>query len=326
MTLKSLVLCLAVVACAASCPAANPKVLVFSKTTGFDHGTKTVIDSLVKALGAANGFDVDAGTDAAVFFTDAKLGEYKAVYFNGEGDNVLNDSQKAVLQRYVRKGNGFLGMHGSSDCEYNWPWYGDLLGAWFNGHPYGIQNARVLVVDKKHPSTQFITADTVKRSEEWYFWYVNGSAKKDPATNPNIHVLLTLDESSFAPSLPYHAHPVSWYQEFEGGRSWFSALGHYPDYYRDPFVQKHLLGGIMWAAGMTGTKVTIAVIPRYAVPAGGPVALFDLSGRKLRSFSFANPSEALRHFRDGRKDCGIGLPAGFYLMKTDYGSKQVYFR
>jgi type 1 glutamine amidotransferase len=299
--------------------AANPRVLVFTKTAGFDHGTRTVADSLIKALGAANGFDVDTSNNSASF-TDANLSQYKAVCFiNATGDPIMTDSQKVAFQRFIRAGNGFVGMHGSVDCEYKWPWYGDLTGAWFMGHPYGIKTGKVAVLDKTHPSTSFITGDTITRAEEYYFWYLNGTAKKDPSTNPNIHVLLMLIDASLDPNYAFHAHPFSWYQEFDGGRSWYSGFGHDPAYFRDPFIQKHLLGGILYATGMAPTK-TAPVKNGFRLPLR-PVsaAVYDLSGKKVRSVALS--SAATVFVWDKKDQSGRLVSTGVYLLKTDYGTR-----
>jgi type 1 glutamine amidotransferase len=298
--------------------AANPRVLVFTKTAGFDHGTRTVVDSLIKALGSANGFDVDTSNNSASF-TDTTLARYKAVCFiNATGDPIMTDSQKTAFQRFIRAGNGYVGMHGSADCEYSWPWYGNLTGAWFMGHPYGIKTGKVAVLDKTHPSTSFITGDTVTRAEEYYFWYLNGTAKKDPSTNPNLHVLLMLIDSSLDPAYPFHAHPFSWYQEFDGGRSWFSGFGHDPNYFRDPFIQKHLLGGILYATGIAQTK-TAPVKNDFRMPVR-PVsaAVYDISGKNIRSITLS--SGATIPVWDKKDQSGRLVSNGVYLLKMDYGT------
>jgi type 1 glutamine amidotransferase len=298
--------------------AANPKILVFTRTAGFDHNTRVVVDSLIKALGAANGFDVDTSNNAASF-TDANLAQYKAVCFiNATGDPIMNDSQKVAFQRFIRAGNGFVGMHGAADCEYNWPWYGNLTGAWFMGHPYGIKTGKSVVLDKTHVSTSFITGDTVTRAEEYYFWYLNGTAKKDPSTNPNIHVLLMLIDASLDPAYAFHAHPYSWYQEFDGGRSWFSGFGHDSNYFRDPFVQKHLLGGILYAAGMAPTKSIIAKNGYRVHLCPVAAAVYDISGKNIRSITAS--SGATIPLWDKKDQSGRVVSNGVYLVKTDYGT------
>jgi type 1 glutamine amidotransferase len=234
------------------------KVLVFTKTAGYDHGTRTVADSLIQALGNANGFGVDTTNVTMGFFNDVKLAEYAAICFINVTGTVFTDSEAAAFERYMHAGGGYVGMHAATDCEYNWPWYSQMTGANFNGHPFGIQTATLRVLDKGHPSTQFIAGDTLRHTDEWYFWAQNPAFANnplvDPAINPNINVLISLDETSIPGSSMSHYHPICWYQNFDGGRVWYTGFGHYPDYYRDTLVQKNVLGGILWAAGLVQLK------------------------------------------------------------------------
>jgi|GEM_PF-519684 type 1 glutamine amidotransferase len=312
---KNIITVLSIVLTGTCAFSANPRVLVFTRTAGFDHGTRTVADSLVKALGAANGFDVDTSNNAASF-TDSNLAKYRAVVcINNTGDPLWSDSQKVAFQRFIRAGNGFVGMHASVDCEYHWPWYGNLTSAWFMGHPYGIKTGKVAVLDKTHPSTSFITGDTITRAEEYYFFYLNGTAKMDPAANANIHVLLMLNDQSLDAAFPYHPHPFSWYQYFDGGRAWYSGFGHDPNYFREPLIQKHLLGGILWAAGLTPDKNVSPVTVRPIVsPRPRTAAVYDLAGKKIRDIA---PSSGLAW--DRRDSNGRTVRSGVYLIGIDKG-------
>ena len=298
--------------------AATPKILVYTRTVGYDHLTRTVADSVLKVLGAANGFAIDTTQDPT-FFTDAKLSAYKAICFiNVTGDPVLNDSQKAAFQRFIRAGNGFVGMHAAADCGYSWPWYGKLVGAWFMGHPYNIKQGKVVVVSKNHASTSFITTDTITRTDEWYFWYLNGTSKEDPSTNANLHILLKLNDASLDPLYPFHEHPFAWYQDYDGGRSWYSGFGHSPDYFKDSFVQKHLLGGILYAAGLTATKLTGK--PLVAAPAPShhySLSVYDVTGKCVRSATVESVKQSsLWDQKDGNGNCAA---KGVYIIKSNFG-------
>src|SRR5262245_67049 len=118
---------------AASSPLAQPRVLVFTKTAGFHHDSIPAAVAAVQRLGAQNGFDVDATEDAGAF-TDAGLSRYDAVVFLMTTGDVLDDAQQASLQRFVRAGHGWVGVHSAADTEYDWPWYGGLVGAYFRSH------------------------------------------------------------------------------------------------------------------------------------------------------------------------------------------------
>src|ERR1700761_619291 len=126
---------------------AKPKVLVFSKTAGFHHASIAVGVPAIIKLGQENNFDVDTTTDASKFTTD-NLKQYAAVIFLSTTGTVLNDEQQKAFEQYIRSGGGFVGVHAASDTEYGWPWYGDLVGAYFKSHPKQ-QEATLHVVDRK---------------------------------------------------------------------------------------------------------------------------------------------------------------------------------
>jgi type 1 glutamine amidotransferase len=157
--------------------AQKPRILVVTETAGWDHVTRVAADSVIRNLGVLNGFDVDTANATANFFTDATLSKYATVCFINTTGTIFTAAEADAFQRYIRAGGGYVGMHASTDCEYDWHWYGEMAGAFFNGHPFNVATAKVAVRDKKHPSTQFITADTLTRTDEWYFWAQNPDRK-----------------------------------------------------------------------------------------------------------------------------------------------------
>ena len=212
--------------------------LVFSKTTGFRHSSIPNGISAITELAQANGFNVDA-TEDSTLFTDENLANYQAVIFLSTTGTVLDDQQKAAFQRYIENGNGYVGIHSASDTEYGWAWYGELVGAYFSSHP-SIQPARIQIEDADHPSTATLPPDW-QRTDEWYNF----------RTNPRgvVHVLATLDESSYDGG-DMGDHPIAWCHEVTGGgRAWYTALGHTEGSYSEPLFLEHLRGGIMTAAG-----------------------------------------------------------------------------
>jgi type 1 glutamine amidotransferase len=216
------------------------RILVFSKTAGFRHGSIEPGTAALRALGDANGFAVDATEDAGRF-TAANLGRYKAVVFLSTTGDVLNEGQQAAFRGYIRQGGGFVGVHAAADTEYGWPWYGDLVGAYFAGHPAPAR-ARIRVEKPNHPSTRTLP-DPWVRFDEWY----------DFRRNPRDHgvtVLLTLDESSYSGGQMGADHPIAWHHEYDGGRSWYTAGGHTEASFSEPRFREHLLGGIRYAAGL----------------------------------------------------------------------------
>lgn len=221
----------------ASLKKAEPRVLVFSKTTGFRHDSIEKGIETVKELGAENGFTVDQTEDANVF-TARNLKKYKAIIFLSTTGDVLNDAQQKVFEAYIHHGGGFVGVHAAADTEYDWPWYNKLVGAWFLSHPHQ-QEATILVLDKQHLATKHLP-DTWRRWDEWYN-YKN--------INPDLHVLMKLDEKSYEGGKNGDNHPIAWYHNFEGGRAFYTGLGHTKESYDEAAFRQHLLGGIKYAMG-----------------------------------------------------------------------------
>ena len=216
---------------------AKPKVLIFSKTAGYHHESIAVGISAIIKLGKENNFDVDTTTNSAKF-TVNNLKQYAAVIFLSTTGDVLNDEQQKAFQQYIHSGGGFVGVHAATDTEYGWPWYGDLVGAYFKSHPKQ-QEATLHVVDRNFIATKHLPAEW-KRFDEWYnYKYI---AK-------GLHVLITIDEKSYTGGENGDNHPMSWYHEYDGGRAFYTELGHTNESYADPLYLKHLLGGIQYAIG-----------------------------------------------------------------------------
>ena len=217
-------------------------VLVFSRTAGFRHQSIDEGIDAIEDLGAANDFAVTATEDAATI-SDANLAQYEAVVFLSTTGDFLNETQQAAFERYIEAGGGFVGVHGAADAEYDWAWYGGLLGAYFDEHP-DVQEATINVADDAHPATAGLPA-AWERTDEWYNFRTN------PRTTAGVNVLLTLDEDSYTGGTMGDDHPIAWFHEYEGGRSFYTGLGHTPSTYAEPLFRQHLLGGIRYAAGAT---------------------------------------------------------------------------
>ncbi|MGZ3566998.1 MAG: ThuA domain-containing protein, partial [Gemmatimonadaceae bacterium] len=216
------------------------RVLVFSKTAGFRHSSIGVGIAAVKKLGAENGFAVDATEDAGAF-TSKNLARYRAVVWLNTTGDVLDDAQQDDFERYIQAGGGYVGVHSATDTEYGWPWYGRLAGAWFNGHPGNpnVRKATYRVLDKSHPSTQGFP-DTLVREDEFYNF---------KSIDPTIHTLIEIDEKSYEGGTNGAHHPMSWYHDFDGGRAWYTNMGHTEATYSEPLFLQHLLGGLRYAMG-----------------------------------------------------------------------------
>ncbi|HEV2779295.1 MAG TPA: ThuA domain-containing protein [Actinophytocola sp.] len=225
----------------------DPTILVFSKTAGFRHDSIPAGIAAITELGAQNGFQVEATEDAAAF-TDANLDRFAAVVWLSTTGDVLNAEQQAAFERYIDSGGGYAGVHSAADTEYDWPWYGRLVGAYFQNHPQ-IQPATIRVTDHEHPSTAGLP-DPWQRTDEWYNYRTNPRSQ--------VKVLATLDESSYDPGSGAMGpdHPIAWCHPNGTGRSWYTGLGHTIESYSEPLFRAHLLGGIRYAAGLADGDCT----------------------------------------------------------------------
>jgi type 1 glutamine amidotransferase len=205
------------------------RVLVFSKTAGYRHNS---IPDGIAAIRAVSGFAVDATEDAGAF-TTANLSRYRAVVFLSTTGDVLDDAQQTAFEGYVRGGGGYVGVHSATDTEYDWPFYGELVGTWFKEHT-AVQPGRVVVVDRTHPATAHLGVDW-SRTDEWYSF----------RAVPHAHVLLE-----------YDGHAIAWCHPVGKGRSIYTAMGHTKESFAEPAFRQHLLGAIRWAAGLAAGRCT----------------------------------------------------------------------
>jgi cytochrome c len=226
------------------------RVLVFTKTAAFRHDSIPDAIAAFRKLGAENRFEADF-TEESQAFNDANLAKYDAVVFLLTTGDVLNEAQQAAFERYIRTGHGYVGVHSASDTEYDWPFYGELVGAYFKNHPTDpqIQKAVIRVEDSTHPSTSFLPNPWV-RSDEWYNFRSNPRGK--------AHILLNLDESTYVEGEMGADHPIAWCRNYSGGRSWYTGGGHTKESYSEPLFMRHILGGIQWAAGVKGGRCETA--------------------------------------------------------------------
>lgn len=262
-TLATLLLTLSPLGATTSCratpeqpPAANApfKVLVFAKTTGYRHDSIAAGIQAIEELGETHNFSVDATEDDSLF-TDSNLARYATVVFlSTTGDPVGTRAGKDAFQRYIRHGGGFVGVHAAADSGYDWAWYGGLVGAYFKAHP-AIQPALLKVDDQVHPATKGLPG-SFTRTDEWY----------DFRTQPrgSVHVLTSVDDATYSGSAMGADHPTTWCHGYDGGRAFYTALGHTAESYREANFLHLLLGGILSTAG--------AIPANCSVPAPPPVS------------------------------------------------------
>lgn len=251
-TVRAVIATIGLAALGLSAPAAD-RVLIFNKNgKGFVHDNIAAATKALQEITAAAGIESEVSVDPTVF-TDDHLKRFKAVVFNNTNNETVDtDDQKAAFQRYIRGGGGFVGIHSATGSERKWPWYWDLIGGSFLWHT-PRQDFTIKVLDPAHPSTAFLTSPTwAWKDDEFYFM------KSVP---DGRHILLAGDLDSLkqkgnkpevlaAGPNPY---PLAWCRTFDGGRTWYTALGHKPEHYSDPAFRQHLLGGIQWAMGVGKT-------------------------------------------------------------------------
>ncbi|HMB61649.1 MAG TPA: ThuA domain-containing protein, partial [Eudoraea sp.] len=230
-----------------SCAQAQKKhLLVFSKTDAFRHESIAAGKTALSKMAEEKEFEVTFTEDAEQF-NEKELKKYNAVVFLNTTGDVLNDEQQASFERYIQAGGGYVGVHSATDTEYEWPWYGQLVGAYFQDHPLtpsNVQKGKFTVTEKDHWATKGMP-DDFEREDEFY------SFKN---ISPNINVVLTIDDTSYQGGSNPDYHPMSWYQEFNGGRSFYTAMGHTDQTYSDPLFLNHLWAGIHYVTGGDSAK------------------------------------------------------------------------
>lgn len=309
------------------------EILVFSKTAAFRHSSIPVGIAMIQSLASNNQFSVHATEDASAF-TATNLQKYKAVVFLSTTGDVLDDTQQTAFEQYIRAGGGYVGIHAASDTEHEWPWYAELVGAYFVGHPHP-QDATIKVADRAHPSTSFLPSRWI-RHDEWYDFNRNPRGK--------VHVLATLDETTYSDGQMGFDHPIVWCHDFDGGRAWYTAGGHTEESYEEPLFQQHVLGGIEYAAGVKKADAGATIESNFqkvildsdfsdpmelSVAADGRVFYIERTG-KVRLYDPEGPSvhvagqlSVFYELEDGL--LGIALDPGFmtnnwlYLMYSPAG-------
>ncbi|PWJ59584.1 hypothetical protein CLV98_102418 [Dyadobacter jejuensis] len=234
-----------VLGCAFVAQAQQFKALLFTKTAGFHHQSIHEGVDGVRQLGQRHNFSVDWQESGSVF-NDKNLEKYDVVVFLNTTGDILNDEQQAAFERFIKSGKGWVGVHAAADTEYDWEWYTKLVGMMFKTHP-AQQTAYLDVVDSNFPGLERFPKRMLW-TDEWYEY-------QKPYKSNDLKFLITLDEKSYKPKEGMGAvHPVAWYHTFDGGRAFYTGLGHIGLVYSDQSFLDHLYGGIYWAATGKGIK------------------------------------------------------------------------
>lgn len=278
------------------------RVLVFSKTAGFRHDSIPAGIAALKELGRTSNITVDA-TEEAAQFTTSNLARYDTVVFLSTTGDVLNADQQKAFENYVSTGGGYMGVHAAADTEYDWAFYGGLVGAYFASHPQ-IQPATVRVEDHAHPSTAHLD-DAWERTDEWYNYRTNPRGQ--------ARVLAGLDETTYQGGTMKGDHPIAWCQTYQGGRAFYTGGGHTKESYAEPAFRRHLLGGLRYATGQVNADCR---------PQTGYRPIFN--GRTLDGWKQAGPGRFNVVDGELRTEGGMGMlwyqakELNSYSLKLDW--------
>ena len=217
-------------------PAIVPNVLIFTKTRAFRHECIEPGVNAMQAYFSKHGI-TSVHSEDSLMFTPEKLKSFDAIMFFQTTGNILDSMEQDAFVKYIRSGKGFIGVHSAADTEYDWPWFGELIGARFADHP-DIQSGVLIRIDSAKIATAHLPARWT-RIDEWY------NFKQAPN---NVHIELMADEATYTGGTMAGNHPMAWYHQFEGGRAYYTALGHTVESYQDTLVLEHLMKAVMWAS------------------------------------------------------------------------------
>ncbi|MEH6407174.1 MAG: ThuA domain-containing protein [Leeuwenhoekiella sp.] len=240
------------------------KVLLVTETAGWHHESIDNGIVAINELAATHNFDVDRQQDA-IKITEEGLKPYDAVIFLSTTADIFDEDEQKAFEKYIESGKGYVGIHAASDTEYDWEWYTKLVGRMFHIHP-AQQTAKLKILDHNFPGLEHFP-DTLLWTDEWYDF-----SKENV---DNLQYLVAVDENSYNPVVTWQnrdldpktgemvdrssngmgaLHPISWYHEFDGGRAFYTALGHIPKVYENQWFLDHLYGGIYYAATGKGIE------------------------------------------------------------------------
>jgi type 1 glutamine amidotransferase len=234
----------------------RPALLVFDKINGFrDQAAMDAAASALRGIALGHGWSI-VFSDKGAVFNARDLARFDAVVWNNVSGDALTIPEQNAFKSWMMRTGGFAGIHGAGgDFLYLWDWYADtLIGARFEGHPMApqFQAARVVVADRNSSLTAALPAEWTM-TEEWY------SFEHSPRLG-GAHILATIDEASYhaigagGQDLHMGDHPIIWTRCIGNGRSFYTAIGHRPENYTEPYSLKLLEQGIAWAMGKGDTR------------------------------------------------------------------------
>ena len=225
------------------------RVLIFSKTAWYRHPALPELNGFLVRLGAKHNIQMDVTESPEDF---SRLNNYQAIIFNSTTDigKTLNEQQRKQLKDWYHAGGGIMGLHAAAVHHNTWPWWTELVGCDFNSDSEFVK--ATLIVDtknKNHPAVKGF-GPTFDYTADWT------NHDKSVTGLSGVRVLLRVDEKSYDPvrdafktrgGKPMGVdHPVSWIREFEGGRFFYTELGHEVKSLNTKFGHQHLIEGLRW--------------------------------------------------------------------------------
>ncbi len=241
-----------------SLPDKQFNVLLFTKTNGWHHKSIPAGVTALEQLADKHYFNL-IWHEESHYFNDEYLSNVDVVIFLSTTGDILSNEQQQAFKRYIQSGKGFVGIHSASDTEYDWQWYQQLVGHTFVIHPV-VQTAWLSKVSSEFPGLESMP-EKMLWTDEWYEF--------GEANSTGLNYLLTVDETSYNPNADWGTkkgkgmgsfHPIAWYQNYDGGRSFYTSLGHIKPVYQNDLFLAHLYGGIYWAATGKGIDTTIKTL------------------------------------------------------------------
>jgi type 1 glutamine amidotransferase len=235
--MRRLLLFLLFVLVAAPATADTPgAILIYSGTTGYRHDSIPAGVKAVTAIAKDRGLSVEASEDPNVFSADS-LKRFRAIVLlscttdpKNPASEWLTGSRREALQQFLRGGGGILAIHAAADSHYHWPWYGKMIGGHFARHPQGTPTGTIRAL---------ATGETRSRTDEWYYF---------DDFDATSHLLVTLDPQSIGEK-DVNPNPMTWTRNVEGGRVFYTAMGHTTESYSEPWFLNQLAEGLDWALG-----------------------------------------------------------------------------
>jgi type 1 glutamine amidotransferase len=220
--------------------AAPPRfdVLAFTEAAGETHASAADGIDALRDIGSRNRFRVTVAGNSAGVFTESNLKRYRAVVFLNTAGDVLNAAEQTAFENYFRDGGGFLGIHSAIVTEPDWQFLTDLLGTRATGPAAALDSATIKVADRVHDASKSLP-EYWELSDEYYNFTSN--------VRGFSHVLATVDETTYTGGTMGFDHPVAWCKDYQGGRSFYTAVGHAG--YKSDTLRRHLAGAIAWTAG-----------------------------------------------------------------------------